>query len=316
MSIFLRQSSLSLLVASIVGLSTVAVAADSQAEQRVREEVQSALLRLVDNGEIAADDLATLRLDVPASRTPVFGAIIDARFRPESDRSGLPVAAVTPNSSASQIGLRAGDRLLAANGASLLGLGADTQGRSIAIRQLKEALESSAAAIALRVDRGGDILELTGPVRIVDLPAYRLELGHALAGATYAAGAGGGDGLSSCGRVSVFDAAPRGKQIYRAVLIAIDGELPGPPNSDTYRLDAGRHRLTVAEAIDPEQFNSVQRTQRDRQGRERYKELTIDVQPGITYRLGAHFILDQRNSIRDNAYWEPVIWAEAAETCR
>ena len=104
-------------------------------------------------------------------------------------------------------------------------------------------------------------------------------------------------------------------QLCRACtdLIGVDGALPGPPSSDVYRLDPGRRRLTVAEAIDPEQFNSVQRTQRDRQGRERYKDLILDVQPGITYRLGARHILDKRNSIRDNAYWEPVIWAEAAE---
>ena len=316
MNMSLRQSLLSLLVTGILATSGVAAAPGPQAEQRVREEVQSALLRLVDNGEIAAEDLATLRLDAPASRTPVFGAIIDARFRAESDRSGLPVAAVTPGGSAAQIGLQAGDRLIAVNGASLLDLGVDAQGHAIAFQHLRSALDTNAGAVALRVARGGETLELSGPVRVVALPAYRLELGNALAGATYASGAGGGDGVSGCGRVSVFDAAPRGKQIYRAVLIAVDGVLPGPPSSDTYRLDPGRRRLTVAEAIDPEQFNSVQRTQRDRQGRERYKDLIIDVQPGITYRLGAHYILDQRNSIRDNAYWEPVIWAEAAETCR
>ena len=316
MNISLRQTLLSLLVSGLFAMSAAVAAPGSAAEQRVHEEVQSALLRLVDNGEIAAEDLATLRLDAPASRTPVFGAIIDARFRAESDRSGLPVAAVTPGGSAAQIGLLAGDRLVAVNDTSLLDLGADAQGLAVAFQRLRAALDAGEGTVALRVVRAGETLELTGPVRVVSLPAYRLELGGALAGATYASGAGGGDGVSRCGRVSVFDAAPRGKQIYRAVLIAVDGALPGPPSSDVYRLDPGRRRLTVAEAIDPEQFNSVQRTQRDRQGRERYKDLILDVQPGITYRLGAQHILDKRNSIRDNAYWEPVIWAEAAETCR
>ena len=316
MNMLLRRLPLSLLVTGLLATAASVAAADPQAEQRVREEVQSALLRLVDNGEISAEELASLRLDAPASRTPVFGAIVDARFRAESDHAGLPVAAVTPGGSAAQIGLQAGDRLIAVNGASLLDLGADAQGQAVAFQRLRGALDNGSDPVALRVVRGGETLDLAGPVRVVALPAYRLELGNALAGATYAAGAGGGDGVSTCGRVSVFDAAPRGKQIYRAVLIAVDGALPGPPSSDTYRLDPGRRRLTVAEAIDPEQFGSVQRTQRDRQGRERYKDLIIDVQPGMTYRLGARYILEQRNSIRDNAYWEPVIWAEAAETCR
>lgn len=310
----LRTLLLSLLT-GLGGAAAAAPAADPQ--QRVQEEVQSALLRLVEAGEIAPEQLATLRLDAPASRTPVFGAIIDARFRPDSDRSGLPVAAVTPGGSADGIGLRAGDRIVAVNEASLLGLGADAAGRAVAMQRLRDALVADADALSLRVLRDGGTLDLRGSVRMVSLPAYRLELGNAIAGATYAAGAGGsGDGVSRCGRISVFDAVPRGKQMYPAVLIAIDGETPGPTSSDVFRVEPGRRRLTVAEAIDSVQFSNQQQTIRNRPARDRYKDFYVDVQPGVTYRLGVQLVVENRNRIRDNSYWEPIIWSEAAETCR
>lgn len=313
------QSTLRTLIRTALLVGTLAAthlhAASGTAEQRVQEEVQSALLRLVDSGEISPEAIATLRLDAPASRVPVFGAIVDTRFRADSDRDGLPVAAVTPGGSAEQAGLRAGDRLLAVNGQALVGLGADAEGRSKAALVLRDAVREAGDAMTFRVARGGEQIDLRGAVRVVHLPAYRLELGDAIAGATFAAGASG-DGTSACGRISVFDVAPRGKQIYPAVLIAIDGHAPGPNSSEVFRVEPGRRRLTVAERIDASQFGSTQRISRDRGGRDRYKELIVDVQPGITYRLGAQFNLEQRNSIRDNAYWEPVVWTEVAEACR
>jgi len=121
---------------------------------------------------------------------------------------------------------------------------------------------------------------------------------------------------STCGRISVFDSAPRGQQLYAVVLIAIDGRLPGPTDSPSFRIEPGKRVLTVAENIDAHQFSSVQQYQRSNAGRDRYQTLEVDVQPGVTYRLAAKFDLEQRNSIRDNAYWKPVVWSEVRETCR
>lgn len=299
-----------------VGLATVVAAAPgAPAEQRLQEEVQQALLRLVDAGEIAPEQLATLRLEAPASTTPVFGAILDARFRAESDQHGLPVAAVTPGGSADRIGLRAGDRIVAVNGSSLLGLGADAAGRAVAMQRLRDALVGQSDALTFGIERDGKPLELQGSVRVVSLPAYRLELGNALAGAALAA-TPAGDGVSSCGRISVFDAVPRGKQQYPAVLMAIDGEMAGPTSSDVFRVEPGRRLLTVAERIDSPQFTSQQQLIRNRPSRDRYKEFYVDVQPGITYRLGVQLVVENRNRIRDNSYWEPIIWAQSPETCR
>lgn len=294
------------------GGMAAAQAAAPAAEQRLHDEMQSMLVRLVESGALAGD--GALSLSAPASRQPDFGAILDVRYRKATD-AGLPVLGVTPGGSAARLGVQPGDRLLAVNGVSLAGLGIDPDGRAVAARTLREALLANSTALELSIERGAQVQVLRGTVDVVDVPAYRLELGAAIASAALAQ-AGGGDGVSSCGRLSVFDSMPRSQQLYPAVLIAIDGQTPGPSSSEVFRLEPGRHVLRVAEAIDPKQFDSLQRLARDRSQRDRYKELTVDVQPGITYRLASRFDIDQRNSIRDGAYWEPVIWKELPETCR
>jgi hypothetical protein len=98
-------------------------------------------------------------------------------------------------------------------------------------------------------------------------------------------------------------------------VIGIDGRAPAPTSGPAYRVSTGRHLLTVAERIDSSQFGDLQRFQRDRRSDGGYKELEVDVRPGVTYRIGARFILERRSFIRDNSYWEPVIYAEADEPC-
>lgn len=313
------RSSLALACAlTVLGSAPLAAQTDAAPdglEQRLHAEVQAVLLRLVESGDLQAPAADSLSLVAPASLQADFGAILDVRHRPGQDL-GLAVLGVTPGGSAAALGLQPGDRLLSVNEVSLQGLGADAEGRSLAASRLRDELLRSPDAVDLRIARGGGEQHLRGAVRVVELPAYRLELGAALANASLAAGGSEGDGVSSCGRISVFDIAPRGQQLYKAVLIAVDGELPGPANSEVYRLSPGVHQLTVAEAIDPRQFGDLQRYQRDRSARDRYKTLEVNVQPGITYRLAARFHLEERNSIRDGAYWEPVIWKETPESCR
>jgi hypothetical protein len=127
---------------------------------------------------------------------------------------------------------------------------------------------------------------------------------------------GPGLALADCGRISTFDVAPRNQQLYRAVLIAIDGRKPANVEGHSFRLPAGRHVLTVAEAIDPHRFNRVEQVQRDRRSRERYKTIEVDVAVDTTYFLAARLDLDRRGEIRSGAYWDPVIWKQATEACR
>ena len=119
----------------------------------------------------------------------------------------------------------------------------------------------------------------------------------------------------ACGRISVFDVAPRSREIYRAKLINIDGALAGPTNARSFRVTPGKHVLEVAEIIDNEQFNDVQLRQRVKQA-DRYKTLEVDVKPGTTYLLGAQLVTARRNNIADGSYWEPVIYHQNSEPCQ
>jgi hypothetical protein len=120
---------------------------------------------------------------------------------------------------------------------------------------------------------------------------------------------------TGCGRISVFDVAPRSKDLYRARLLEIDGELAGPTSSRTFRVTPGRHTLTVAELIDDSEFNDVQLRLRG-QGRDLSKTVEIEVAPNTTYMLAAHFIESRRGSISDKSYWEPVIYQQNSEPCK
>lgn len=121
---------------------------------------------------------------------------------------------------------------------------------------------------------------------------------------------------STCGRISTFDIAPRSESLFPAVLIAVNGRLPGPTSADQWRLPPGRHTLTVAEAIESNRFTPSQNRERDgRRVRDRYKTLVVEIEPGITYRLAARFIPEGRSQVRRNAHWEPVIWKQSPEPC-
>ena len=130
-----------------------------------------------------------------------------------------------------------------------------------------------------------------------------------------ASGAAQAASPGSCGRISVFDVAPRSEELYRARLINIDGTLPGPTGARSYRVTPGRHVLEVAEAIDNEQFNDVQLRQRVQRS-DRYKTLEVDVKPDTTYLLGARLVEARRNHIGDGSYWEPVIYRQNSESCQ
>lgn len=285
-------------------LSMVGGAVAAGIEQRLNEEVQAVLLRLVDSGELQPEDLASLTVSAAATRRAEFGAVIDVG----GGDGGVPVLAVTPGGNAANLGLRAGDRIIAVDGMSLADA-AGTDGRPAASAVLQQRLDAG-DVLSLTVLRDGATRELRGAVQAHTLPAYRLELGTALANASVAA-----TGVDGCGRISIFDTAPRARHVYPAVVIAIDGRAPAPTSGPAYRVPAGRHLLTIAERIDPAQFGDLQRFQRDRRSDGGYKELEVDVRPGVTYRIGARFILERRSYIRDNSYWEPVVYAEADEPC-
>ena len=269
----------------------------------LEDEFRLALLRLVQSGELPANSNPVV-IERPAERVHDFGLLVD---RDSAD--GLLVLGTLPGGSAERLGLRAGDRLLVANGIDLRGNGGSQRMRAV----LDDS--DSDGRIDLRLLRSGREEQMAGVVDSVTLPAMRVELA-AVEGAVDSGGRVAGDAQSRCGRVSVEPVAPRTRNLFPAKLIAVDDGLPGASSQQTFRLSPGRHVLLVAEMIEHEYFSSIANMQRGRHRRDGYKTLEVDIQPGVTYFLAARFHRDRSGSILDGGYWQPVLWKERVEPCR
>lgn len=292
-----------------------AAAADPAA--RLSAEVDAALLRLADRGELPAAE--PLRIEQPPRTRRELGAVLDLA----ADGRGAAVLAVSPGGAAERLGLRRGDRVLVLNGVELRG--------NDDAELLHDALEAGEGGLVLRIERDGVEQELRGLADSTTLPGYQLLL------------AGVSESSSNCGRVNVLDVFPRSQDIFPVTVIAIDGRYPG--DGPSFRLDPGLHRVTVAENIDSREFNALGLAVRNRSGRSgppdlyrpaspqgpldaqpdpaagpaggtRYKDLEIDVRPGITYRIAAQMLSDDSSMVRRFAFWRPILWKESAEVCR
>src|SRR5690606_9470804 len=85
---------------------------------------------------------------------------------------------------------------------------------------------------------------------------------------------------------------------------------------------AGRNVLVVQEFIDRHRIPTadVRRIQRmqARESARAYKVLVVDVEPGTRYSIGAELIEEglTPEAIRENAFWQPVVWESRPEACR
>lgn len=270
-----------------------AAAQDSATLQR---EVETALVRAAESGTLpATGHAATLRGQARVRYE--LGAVVDVR---NANANGLPVLAVTPGSAASRLGLRAGDRLLAINGRKV-----GTQAN-----QLQQAIDAGGGKLAASWSRAGKQLAANDSADAVAIPSYQLIVGDAT--------------NKGCGFVSDQQGVvPKSEDIYRAEITRIDGRSTPLAGLYQYEIPTGRHVLTIAEKIDRHRMSlRVQRTaylaNRLKTAVQSYKTLVIDVKPNTSYLIGVRLLEDKLDddSIRRNAYWEPVIWETRAQTCR
>ncbi|MCK7594511.1 PDZ domain-containing protein [Pseudomarimonas salicorniae] len=272
-------------------LALFAPAAFAQAPVSAPELVDEAVIAI--HHARGAED-RPLTIEQPARVRYELGAVIDSQ--PED--GGLPrVMAVTPRRAADRMGLMEGDRLLS--------LG-DTRFDSVADpgALLREAVAGGHGMLRFEVLRDGRTRQVSGHLDRIDIPGYRLQIDAPAA-------------VEGCGRVSTFLTPPISEDLFPALLHEIDGRLYGSLDSEVFRLPAGRHVLKVTEMIRGDRFLGQQNRQRQRLMRnERFKYLEIDVKPNTKYHLGVRFFPDRRNPIRDQKYWEPVIWKETEEPCR
>lgn len=307
----LKSRSLPCLLALAAAVAAAAPArAGEDTASQLRDELGAMRLQLAERGLFAdlASGAAPLTVELPADRRVDLGLVVDSTDAAHA-RDGLHVLAVTPGGLGARMGVRAGDVVTGVNALPLAGLGADASGRAAAAIRLRETLEAlpDGSALALEVNRSGRALALNAPVERVSLPAMRVELA--------AADPAQADG-SSCARISTFDVAPRNRHIYPVALLLIDGNNAGVRGQENFRVTPGRHVLTVVEHIDRVQLPSTLIARAGRDSRVSTKTLTIDVEPGMLYQLGAQLEIDRLSSPEPGeAWWHPVVWRSVPSRC-
>ena len=226
-----------------------------------------------------------------APRAPAvdLGAVIDVR---RASEDGARVLAVTPGGVAAGAGLRPGDLVKAINGRRLTRPGD-------AAEALSAVLAADATDLDIDVVRDGKPLRLSGKAKVVP-----------------------GVATAACGYVSDQQGVvPRGDDIFRVEITQVDGLSTPTTPANRHRVAAGRRVIVVRELIPATRLTSSQNLQIARMKKfafaRSYKAVVIDIAPGTSYRIGARLMRDRldADSIRANAYWQPVVWAEVTEAC-
>lgn len=286
-------------------------------DERLREELRVLLLDMIESGAFGSPSPTDIELaiDSPRERLSSLGVLVDSSGALAA-KDGLHVLGTTPGGSAQRMGLQAGDLITAVNGNNLVGLGASKNGLSQAALVLRAQVDGAGnEPLQFEIVRNGENKVMSGSVSSTWIPAVHLRLGDGVQVAAAQGSVSGSDAAQSgCGRVSIFDVAPRAQDLHRATLISIDGKRSPFGGQTSFRLSAGTHVLTVAEHIDSRYLPFNDRL-RNSNTAEPYKTLTIDVAPNTTYLLAVQLNQDKRNEWRDGAYWDPVIWKETSESC-
>lgn len=115
---------------------------------------------------------------------------------------------------------------------------------------------------------------------------------------------------------------PEGMDIFPARIWQINGERPRLVR-DAYRLQPGKHVLVLEEGIPRYRLGNAQRVQIAKMQRRKdfsgyFKPLVIEVRPDTLQRVGVRLVRERLDtaSIRENAYWEPIVWEEVPRPCR
>lgn len=219
-----------------------------------------------------------------------LGAVVDVR---RASVDGVTVLAITPGGAADRLGLRPGDQLRAINGRRLDDIVKPGS-------TLESALQQSSGVLRVEAMRNGNPLVLSGRADTVSSTPRE----------------------GSCGRVSArAGVVPRREYIFVADITQVDGRSTPLYPEYRHKVSVGNHVLVVRDFIDPKRLNSAQIVQIAKMKKfayaRAYKSIVVNVEPGMSYYIGARLLRDKLDtqSIRDNAYWEPVVWKKVAEAC-
>lgn len=224
-----------------------------------------------------------------------LGLVVDGR---RTGDEGVLVLAVSPQGAAERMGVQVGDRVLAINGESLVGVQATGE-------LFERAVAASDGDARLEIERDGAPVTLAGRADEV------MAVGNGVAPQT------------GCGYVSAQGVQPRvSRNIFQGEITQINGDSTPLEPLNRYRVPAGRHVVVVREQIDRHRISRgdarrIHRMQR-REAARANKVLVVDVEPDTRYSIGAELLPDQMDpdSIRANQWWQPVVWESRPEACR
>ncbi len=268
--------------------------ASPQDDERARLELEATLASLNERGLLASGNEKSTQMRAPAQQRWELGAVLDVA---EAGNLGPRVLAVTPDGPAARMGLRVDDRVSRINGIEI-------RGGARAASRLMAAMSERDGDLSIEAFRNGELITLEGTADSLAIPGYTITIDT------------GAAPNSDCGRLTVYPWRRVNERIWPVVLHAINGRWPGSENQFQFKLAPGRHVLKLTEQITDVRLNDGFRRNALARRNKDLREFVMDIEPGMTYRIGARFIVEQADQIENGGYWEPVVWRSFGQSCR
>lgn len=266
---------------------------------QLENQIQGTLLAVVENENRAGksmDDFYYL-VDLPAKQQSNLGLVVDV----DNLELGYSVVSVTPGSSADEVKIEAGDRIVAINQLEI-----NRNNHNLALAQLQDI--SPGKKLQLALENESNVRDVELQVKSDYIPGIRLELGSQPAYRVAAADSSS-EASEACGVVSVFFQPPATKDLYSAFINKIGNERK-MQHRHTFRLPPGTHRVYLHEQINDPFFS------RRSKGSNKAKYIDVEVKANTTYYLAAKFDRSKRNKTHRQEYWEPVVWKTKERPCQ
>ena len=263
---------------------------------QLEHQIKGTLVAVSENERLAGNRVNDLyySIDVPAQQDTNLGLVLDV----DNPVDGYSVLSVTPGSEAESLNINAGDRILAINDVAV-------KNNDAALSQLSGLMPGH--QLKLAVADNGDQREVQTQLTGRYVPGFKVEIGAGNANPNLLAMAD--DANAECGEVSVFFTPPRAKDIYSAYIHKVDGKQIHYTRP-SYRLAPGKHTIHVHERID-DPFLTKRKF-----GARKSKPLEIDVKANMTYYIGAKFSRKDQHKLRNDQYWQPVVWETKEKNCQ
>lgn len=268
---------------TLISMPVIAAELPQQYEQDAREQARGAAIA----ASKAFGTQEQVILEEPTRSYFDWGAII----QPNGE-----VVSVRNDSVAAEMGVQKGDQLTHVDGKSI-----DPKNLSNTLALFEPIAHGQ--HFSVRIERAGQVLELTGTAQATVIPGWKLEVTTDLSEGQIKA-----TDSNSCGRISVFQTPPFTRDLHPAFINTVDGENIRLRNP-TFKVSAKQHSIGVHELISD-------RSLRRSNTMEKEKYLNIAVEPNKTYHIAAHFIRQNRYERFDGGYWEPVIWKVTEQSCQ